>query len=229
MFQRPSGHGWTGGDGAYSVSLPAGRTLWLFGDSVLGTVREGRRDSSSTASETPSPFSRIRLKAAIHRAAVDPLRLGRAVFERLATALRRHAAERRHSGSLVRARASGKTRWRGRSTASWWARSAAVQRDRDGRRLRELRHVQLRAAWLDAERDRGRRSPVRRLGVSFGRRLAERQLVRSRRLVEPGRTVTAALDLLWGTYVIADPDDRTHCSSTVIAVRARLKSSSSRE
>ncbi|MEZ5014365.1 MAG: DUF5005 domain-containing protein [Chitinophagales bacterium] len=32
------GNGWTGGDGAYSISLPDGRTLWLFGDSFLDTV-----------------------------------------------------------------------------------------------------------------------------------------------------------------------------------------------
>jgi hypothetical protein len=44
VFDRPTGRGWTGGDGAYSVSLPASRTLWLFGDSVLGVVREGRRE-----------------------------------------------------------------------------------------------------------------------------------------------------------------------------------------
>ena len=43
-FEPRASHGWTGGDGAYSVSLPAGRTLWLFGDSVLGAAREGRRE-----------------------------------------------------------------------------------------------------------------------------------------------------------------------------------------
>jgi hypothetical protein len=37
MWAR-SGDGWTGGDGATSVGLPDGRTLWLFGDSFLGTV-----------------------------------------------------------------------------------------------------------------------------------------------------------------------------------------------
>ncbi|MCJ8499165.1 DUF5005 domain-containing protein [Desulfatitalea alkaliphila] len=30
--------GWTGGDGTLSVPLPDGRTVWLFGDSFLGTV-----------------------------------------------------------------------------------------------------------------------------------------------------------------------------------------------
>jgi hypothetical protein len=43
-FQPRAPHGWSGGDGAYSVSLPAGRTLWLFGDSVLSSTREGRRE-----------------------------------------------------------------------------------------------------------------------------------------------------------------------------------------
>src|SRR5437763_304475 len=30
------GPGWTGGDGAYSVALPDGRSVWLFGDSFMG-------------------------------------------------------------------------------------------------------------------------------------------------------------------------------------------------
>jgi hypothetical protein len=40
--------GWTGGDGTYSVPLPDGRTLWMFGDTFLGTVdpdRSRRPDS----------------------------------------------------------------------------------------------------------------------------------------------------------------------------------------
>lgn len=37
LFTR-SGPGWTGGDGTLSIPLPDGRTLWLFGDSFLGTV-----------------------------------------------------------------------------------------------------------------------------------------------------------------------------------------------
>lgn len=35
---RRSGAGWTGGDGTYSVPLPDGRILWLFGDTFLGGV-----------------------------------------------------------------------------------------------------------------------------------------------------------------------------------------------
>ena len=30
--------GFTGGDGTYSVLLPDGRTVWIFGDTFLGTV-----------------------------------------------------------------------------------------------------------------------------------------------------------------------------------------------
>jgi len=33
-----SSTGWTGSDGAYSVPLPDGRVIWLFGDTFLGTV-----------------------------------------------------------------------------------------------------------------------------------------------------------------------------------------------
>jgi hypothetical protein len=34
---------WSGGDGAYSISLGSGKTLWLFGDSFLGTIAGGTR------------------------------------------------------------------------------------------------------------------------------------------------------------------------------------------
>lgn len=40
-FTRTSG--WNGGDVASSVSLPDGRTLWFFGDSFIGPVKDGRR------------------------------------------------------------------------------------------------------------------------------------------------------------------------------------------
>jgi hypothetical protein len=39
--------GWTGGDCAGTVPLPGGRTLWLFGDSWIGPVREGRHAEGS--------------------------------------------------------------------------------------------------------------------------------------------------------------------------------------
>jgi hypothetical protein len=35
--------GWIGGDGVYSAVLGPRRVLWLFGDSLLGTVKHGRR------------------------------------------------------------------------------------------------------------------------------------------------------------------------------------------
>ena len=41
LFTRSHG-GWTGGDGTASVLLPDGRTLWLFGDTFLGSVRPDR-------------------------------------------------------------------------------------------------------------------------------------------------------------------------------------------
>jgi hypothetical protein len=41
LFQRTSG--WTGGDGAYSAALGNNRLLWLFGDTLLGEVEDGRR------------------------------------------------------------------------------------------------------------------------------------------------------------------------------------------
>jgi hypothetical protein len=41
LFQHPSG--WTGGDGAYSTALGSNRFLWLFGDTLVGEVKDGRR------------------------------------------------------------------------------------------------------------------------------------------------------------------------------------------
>ena len=35
--------GFTGGDGTYSVLLPDGRTVWIFGDTFLGTVLRSRQ------------------------------------------------------------------------------------------------------------------------------------------------------------------------------------------
>ena len=35
---RTENGGWVGGDATYSIFLPDGRTLWLFGDSFIGTV-----------------------------------------------------------------------------------------------------------------------------------------------------------------------------------------------
>ena len=41
VFERISG--WTGGDGAYSIALNDGRILWMFGDTLVGRVQNGRR------------------------------------------------------------------------------------------------------------------------------------------------------------------------------------------
>ncbi|MBI5581949.1 MAG: DUF4185 domain-containing protein, partial [Deltaproteobacteria bacterium] len=40
-FDRTSG--WTGGDGAYSTALGGERVLWMFGDTFVSSVRNGRR------------------------------------------------------------------------------------------------------------------------------------------------------------------------------------------
>ena len=37
--------GWVGGDGAFSVPLSDKRTLWLFSDTWVGSVRDGKRKS----------------------------------------------------------------------------------------------------------------------------------------------------------------------------------------
>src|SRR5438132_1310728 len=44
--------GWIGGDGVYSVVLARDRILWLFGDSLLGTARNGRRDGAVMVNNT---------------------------------------------------------------------------------------------------------------------------------------------------------------------------------
>ena len=40
--------GWTGADGAYSLELPDGRVLWLFSDTWIGPVRQGKHAQGST-------------------------------------------------------------------------------------------------------------------------------------------------------------------------------------
>src|SRR5262249_281552 len=37
------GDGWIGGDAIYSTPLPDGDVLWLFADTFIGQVRDGRR------------------------------------------------------------------------------------------------------------------------------------------------------------------------------------------
>ena len=52
LFTRFGG-GWTGGDATYSIALPDGRTLWMFGDTFLGTVNPDRsRPGSPLARNT---------------------------------------------------------------------------------------------------------------------------------------------------------------------------------
>jgi hypothetical protein len=44
LFVRTSG--WTGSDGAYSIALGPKRSLWLFGDTWIGRVEDGRREEA---------------------------------------------------------------------------------------------------------------------------------------------------------------------------------------
>jgi hypothetical protein len=39
-------NGWTGGDGAYSIPLSETKTLWLFGDSWIGNIKNGKRQNA---------------------------------------------------------------------------------------------------------------------------------------------------------------------------------------
>jgi hypothetical protein len=45
-FERTDGFGWSGGDAADSVPLPGNRILWIFGDSYVGGVAKGTRQST---------------------------------------------------------------------------------------------------------------------------------------------------------------------------------------
>jgi hypothetical protein len=44
--------GWIGGDGAYSVALSPKRTLWLFSDTWVGKIRDGRRTDATIVNNT---------------------------------------------------------------------------------------------------------------------------------------------------------------------------------
>jgi hypothetical protein len=44
LFDRKAG--WTGADGAYTVSLSGNRILWLFGDTWYGEIRDGRHENA---------------------------------------------------------------------------------------------------------------------------------------------------------------------------------------
>jgi len=49
-FQRTDG--WVGGDGAFSVPISDKRTLWLFSDTWVGTVRDGKRKDVKLVNNT---------------------------------------------------------------------------------------------------------------------------------------------------------------------------------
>lgn len=44
--------GWTGGDGVYSTTLRGGRVLFLFGDTLIGNVKNGRRTGAAMVNNT---------------------------------------------------------------------------------------------------------------------------------------------------------------------------------
>jgi hypothetical protein len=44
--------GWIGGDGAYSVAIAPRRTLWLFSDTWIGSVRQGKRTNVTMVNNT---------------------------------------------------------------------------------------------------------------------------------------------------------------------------------
>lgn len=46
----PGGDGFSGGDGTYSIELPDGRTVWIFGDSFIGHVTPDNRRIKTTPS-----------------------------------------------------------------------------------------------------------------------------------------------------------------------------------
>jgi hypothetical protein len=50
LFRRFEG--WTGGDGVFSVSLDDDRILWLFGDTFIGTVVQGRHRNADLVHNT---------------------------------------------------------------------------------------------------------------------------------------------------------------------------------
>jgi hypothetical protein len=50
LFQRRDG--WIGGDGVYSVALSPAKTLWLFSDTFVGSVRDGKRTDAKLVNNT---------------------------------------------------------------------------------------------------------------------------------------------------------------------------------
>lgn len=52
----PRGEGFTGGDGTYSIELPDGRTVWIFGDTFLGNVTSDNRRIKTTPAYIRNSF-----------------------------------------------------------------------------------------------------------------------------------------------------------------------------
>jgi hypothetical protein len=50
LFRRTEG--WIGADGAFSVRVSATRTLWLFSDTWVGTIRDGKRRPETMVNNT---------------------------------------------------------------------------------------------------------------------------------------------------------------------------------
>jgi len=50
LFDRADG--WIGADGAYSIALSPKRTLWLFSDTWVGKIRNGRRTDATIVNNT---------------------------------------------------------------------------------------------------------------------------------------------------------------------------------
>lgn len=68
--------GWIGGDGVYSVELDRRRILWLFGDTLLGTVKDGGRRGAAMVNNTAAIQDGRDAKAAL-RFVSGPTREGK--------------------------------------------------------------------------------------------------------------------------------------------------------
>lgn len=69
LFQRTDG--WIGGDGAFSVPLPGGRVAWLFSDTWVGKIRDGKRAEAAMVNNTIG-IQRSRLAPLDYAIATDP-------------------------------------------------------------------------------------------------------------------------------------------------------------
>jgi hypothetical protein len=206
-FQPQSGHGWTGGDGAYSVSLPAGRTLWLFGDSVLGSAREGRREqleyrfgNTIAIQQTPTDRSEPSGSAIFFDWAAPSSSGWLPLFDET-------LASTAIPESLARARASGKT------GMAWAQHGIVVENDLLLFNLIAtpgdcescgLFNFELHGSTLSviAGVDRPYSAWGFRSGVGWE---SDRRPLQ--RFVEPGRATSAGATLFFGTYVVADPEE----------------------